>query len=296
MSGLTHIPVLLEEVLQNLITAEDRLVVDGTLGGGGHTASILERYDHVRVIGIDGDEAALEIARDTLRVRGLEDRATLVRGNFRDVKTIAEGLGVMSVDAVLLDLGTSVYQIMGKRGFSFYDDVDLDMRMDTREDLTAYDVVNRYREEELARILFEYGEEEKSRRIARAIVEARKKRPIATARELADLVAGVKWRRGRIHPATKTFQAIRIETNRELENLKECLEGATELLNPKGRIGVISFHSLEDRIVKETFKGSSRLAVLTKKPIRPERSEVLANAKARSAKLRIAEKRVKGEL
>ena len=180
---------------------------------------------------------------------------------------------------------------MGKRGFSFNDEEALDMRMDMRETLSAHDVVNRYRQDELARILFEYGEEEKSRRIARAIVEARKKKPIDTAKELGEIVAKVKWRRGRIHPATKTFQAIRIETNHELENLKTGVESAIEMLNPKGRIGVISFHSLEDRMMKETFRNSPALAVLTKKPIRPERKEALANPRSRSAKLRVGEKK-----
>jgi len=170
------------------------------------------------------------------------------------------------------------------------------MRMDTRETLTAHDVVNNYREDELSRILFEFGEEEKSRRIARAIVEARKKGPINTAKELADLVAKIKRRKGRIHPATKTFQALRIETNRELESLKTGLEDAIDLLNPKGRIGVISFHSLEDRMVKETFRNSPTLTNLTKKPIRPTREEALTNPRSRSAKLRIAEKERKDTL
>ena len=288
MNGVRHIPVLLEEVLHNLVNVEDGLFVDATLGGGGHTSRILERYEHLRIIGIDADEVALTIAKEALR--GFKDRVTLVRGNFKTLKEILLGMGVSSIDGILFDLGTSTYQIMGKRGFSFNDEEALDMRMDMRETLSAHDVVNRYRQDELARILFEFGEEEKSRKIARAIVEARKKKHIDTAKELGDLVARVKWRRGRIHPATKTFQAIRIETNHELDNLKTGLGSAIEMLNPKGRIGVITFHSLEDRIVKETFKNSPALGVLTKKPIRPERKEALANPRSRSAKLRIAEK------
>ncbi len=288
MNDVKHISVLPEEVLHNLVSVEDGLFVDATVGGGGHAYRILERYEHLRIIGIDADDAALAIARETLR--GFKDRAILVRGNFRALKEILPGMGVSSIDGVLFDLGTSTYQIMGKRGFSFNDEGALDMRMDMRETLRAYDVVNRYRQDELARILFEYGEEEKSRKIARAIVEARKKKPIETAKELGDLVAKVKWRRGRIHPATKTFQAIRIETNRELENLKTGMESAVEMLNTGGRIGVITFHSLEDRIVKETFRYSPVLKVLTKKPIRPERKEMLANPRSRSAKLRLAEK------
>jgi 16S rRNA (cytosine1402-N4)-methyltransferase len=288
LNGVQHIPVLLEEVLHNLVSVEDGLFVDATLGGGGHAYRILERYEHLRIIGIDADDVALAIAKEALR--GFQDRVTLVRGNFKTLKEILLGIGVSSIDGILFDLGTSTYQIMGKRGFSFNDEEALDMRMDMRETFTAYDVVNRYQQDELAKIIFEYGEEEKSRRIARAIVEARKKKPIDTAKELADLVAKVKWRRGRIHPATKTFQAIRIETNQELENLKTGVESAIEMLNPKGRIGVISFHSLEDRIMKETFRNSPVLTVLTKKPIRPERKEALTNPRSRSAKLRIAEK------
>ena len=288
MNGVQHIPVLLEEVLHNLVNVEDGLFVDATLGGGGHAYRILERYEHLRIIGIDADDVALTIAKEALR--GFQDRVTLVRGNFKTLKEILLGIGVSSIDGILFDLGTSTYQIMGKRGFSFNDEEALDMRMDMRETFTAHDVVNRYRQDDLANIIFQYGEEEKSRRIARAIVEARKKKPIDTAKELADLVAKVKWRRGRIHPATKTFQAIRIETNQELENLKTGVESAIEMLNPKGRIGVISFHSLEDRIMKETFRNSPALTVLTKKPIRPERKEALMNPRSRSAKLRIAEK------
>lgn len=288
MNGIRHIPVLLEEVLHNLVSVEDGLFVDATLGGGGHTYRILERYEHLRIIGIDADDVALTIAKEGLRA--FKDRVTLVRGNFKTLKEILQGMGVSSIDGILFDLGTSTYQIMGKRGFSFNDEEALDMRMDMRETLSAHDVVNSYRQDELATILYEYGEEEKSRRIAKAIVEARKKKPIETAKELGDLVANVKWRRGRIHPATKTFQAIRIETNHELENLKTGVESAIEMLNPKGRIGVISFHSLEDRMMKETFRNSPVLTVLTKKPIRPERTEAITNPRSRSAKLRIAEK------
>jgi len=288
LNGVQHIPVLLEEVLHNLVNVEDGLFVDATLGGGGHTYRILERYEHLRIIGIDADEVALTIAKEALR--GFEDRVTLVRGNFKTLKEILQGIGVSSIDGILFDLGTSTYQIMGKRGFSFNDEEALDMRMDMRETFTAYDVVNRYRQDDLANIIFQYGEEEKSRRIAKAIVEARQKKPIETAKELGDLVAKAKWRRGRIHPATKTFQAIRIETNQELENLKTGAESAIEMLNPKGRIGVISFHSLEDRMMKATFRNSPALKILTKKPIRPERKEALANPRSRSAKLRIAEK------
>ena len=288
MNEIRHISVLLEEVLQNLVSTEDGIFVDATLGGGGHTYHLLNHYRKLRVLGIDADEAALGIAWELLREFG--DRVTLVRGNFRSLKEILQSTGISSIDGILLDLGISAYQVMGKRGFSFHDEERLDMRMDMQERLTARDVVNRYAEADLARILFNYGEEEKSRRIARAIIDARKKAPIDNAKQLADIISRVKRRKGRIHPATKTFQALRIETNHELVNLREVLQSSVEVLNPGGRIGIISFHSLEDRIVKESFRDSRQLRIITKKPIRPQRNEVISNPRARSAKLRIAEK------
>ena len=242
----------------------------------------------MRLIGIDADQAAMEAAAARLEPFG--DRVTLIRGNFRNVKEILEGEGVTSIDGILFDLGLSSFHLAGQRGFSFSDEGALDMRMDEREPLTAQKIVNTYPQQELERILFQYGEEEKGRRIARRIVEERRKRPITSARALADLVLRAKPRRGRIHPATKTFQALRIEVNREVESLKEGMDGAIEVLRKGARIGLISFHSLEDRVVKERFRESSLLKVVTKKPIRPSREEVLRNPKSRSAKLRIAER------
>lgn len=288
MSEIRHISVLLEEVLQNLVSTEEGLLVDATLGGGGHTYNLLNRYPKLRVIGIDADDVALNTAGESLLE--FRDRVTLVRGNFRDLRRILQSTGISSIDGILFDLGTSTYQILGKRGFSFYDEEALDMRMDTREGLTARDIVNRYREADLANILYNYGEEEKSRRIAKAIVEARKTGQIHSAKQLADLVSRVKRRTGRIHPATKTFQALRIETNNELTALSGAIKDSIEVLNTGARIGIISFHSLEDRIVKESFRNSSYLRILTKKPIRPQRKEVLSNPRARSAKLRLAER------
>lgn len=288
MNEIRHISVLVEEVLQNLVSAEVGLFVDATLGGGGHTYHLLNHYRKLRIVGIDADEVALDIARNSLSE--FRDRVTLVRGNFRDLKEILQSTGISSIDGILFDLGTSAYQVLGKRGFSFHDDEALDMRMDTREGLTASDIVNRYREVDLANVLYNYGEEEKSRRIAKVIVEARKKGRINSAKQLADLVSRVKRRTGRIHPATKTFQALRIETNRELTALSTAIQTSTEVLNHGARIGIISFHSLEDRIVKESFRNSPYLNILTKKPIRPQRSEVMSNPRARSAKLRVAEK------
>ncbi|MBA4416442.1 MAG: 16S rRNA (cytosine(1402)-N(4))-methyltransferase [Syntrophus sp. (in: bacteria)] len=286
--GVTHIPVLLEDVIDKLVNDETVLFVDATIGGAGHAYAILERYRNLRLIGIDADEDDLSIAEE--RLHTFIDRVQLIRGNFRDLRQILGDLGIVAIDSILFDLGLSTYQFMGNRGFSFNDDAFLDMRMDNREPVTAYDVVNSYSYEGLRGILEEYGEEYRAPRIARMIVEERKKRPISTARELAHVVSKAKRREGRIHPATKTFQALRIEVNQELENIKTGVKDAITLLAPKGRIGVISFHSLEDRIIKETFKGSDSLALVTKKPIRPERPEILENPSARSAKFRVAEK------
>ncbi|HBE43945.1 MAG TPA: 16S rRNA (cytosine(1402)-N(4))-methyltransferase [Deltaproteobacteria bacterium] len=283
-----HIPVLLGHVIDNLVGAGSRLFIDATIGGGGHAYHILERYKDIRVIGIDIDKDALEIAQRRLWL--FKDRVTLVRGNFRDLKAILKTRGVSSFDAILFDLGLSTYQLMGNRGFSFHSEGPLDMRMDQREKLTAYDVVNRYTYGMLYSILKNFGEEKKASRIARMIVEERKKKPIATAEALSSVVCKVKKRRGRIHPATQTFQAIRMEVNNELHNIEAGIHGAIDMLLPGGRIGVISFHSLEDRLVKNIFRNSPGLLIHTKKPIAPDMVEVRNNPRARSAKLRIAEK------
>jgi len=283
-----HIPVLLGHVIDNLVGAGSRLFIDATIGGGGHAYHILERYKDIRVIGIDIDKDALEIAQRRLWL--FKDRVTLVRGNFRDLKAILKTRGVSSFDAILFDLGLSTYQLMGNRGFSFHSEGPLDMRMDQREKLTAYDVVNRYTYGMLYSILKNFGEEKKASRIARMIVEERKKKPIATAEALSSAVCKVKKRRGRIHPATQTFQAIRMEVNNELHNIEAGIYGAIDMLLSGGRIGVISFHSLEDRLVKNIFRNSPGLHINTKKPITPDMIEVRNNPRARSAKLRIAEK------
>jgi 16S rRNA (cytosine1402-N4)-methyltransferase len=286
--GLTHIPVLLDAVTDNLVGEGTKLFVDATIGGAGHSCHLLERFENLRLVGIDADEEALEIARGKLQP--FANRVTLIRGNFRDLKDLLEAAGVSFFDGILFDLGLSTYQITGKRGFSFDDDCALDMRIDDRESLTAMNVVNEYSYASLIRILEEFGQEEKARKIAKMIVEERKRRPIRVAKDLAHLVSKVKRRSGRINPATKTFQAIRMEVNRELENIRTVLGDAIGMLNQKGRIGVISFHSLEDRIVKETFRGTSSLKIITKKPIRPVLMEIRANPASRSAKLRIGEK------
>lgn len=288
MNGQHHIPVLSEEVYENLISIGCRVFIDATVGGGGHALGMLDRNRDLHLIGIDRDQEALDQARETLKEHS--DRVTLLRGNFRDLNQILQGTGVFSIDGILFDLGISSYQLAANRGFSFIDDEELDMRMDPREEMTAYKVVNYYRQEQIARVLYEFGEEWQSRRIARAIVERRKKEKIQTAKQLADLVASVKKREGKIHPATKTFQALRIAVNDELASLEQGLGEAIPLLNGNGRIGVITFHSLEDRIVKERFRKNESLRILTRKPIRPSLQEIRDNPRSRSAKLRVAEK------
>jgi 16S rRNA (cytosine1402-N4)-methyltransferase len=286
--GSTHTPVLLDEVAGSLIQPDYRLMVDTTIGGGGHTYRILSKYPNLRAVGMDIDEVALEHARE--RLVPFRDRATLKRGNFSELKRILGDEGISAVDAILFDLGVSSYQLEGERGFSFKDEQELDMRMDQRQEFTAYQVVNTYTYEELRKVIAEFGEEYKASQIARAIVNERKKAPIETARALGSLVGRTTRRKGKIHAATKTFQAIRMEVNHEIANLERGLAAAIDLLAPGGRVGVISFHSLEDRLVKTCFKTSPVLAVVTKKPIRPGRDELLNNPRARSAKLRIAEK------
>ena len=288
MSGREHIPVLFQEVLENLISNENGVFVDATVGAAGHSLGLLGRHSKLHLIGIDRDQEALERSRESLKV--YSDRVTLVRCNFGDMKELLHNAGIRSIDGALFDLGISSYQLLSGRGFSFVDDEELDMRMDRTQDLTAYDIVNSYRQDEIARILYEYGEEWQSRRIAKAIFESRKKDRIRTGRQLAEIIASVKRRTGRTHPATKSFQALRIAVNDELQSLVKGMSGAIELLSPGSRIGIITFHSLEDRIVKERFRNDSTLTVLTRKPVRPGPGEVRSNPRSRSAKLRIAQK------
>lgn len=288
MSGRGHVPVLSQEVFENLISAESRIFVDATLGGAGHSLGLLDRNRQLHIIGIDRDQEALNRASETLKE--YSDRVTLLRGNFADLKQLLQDIGVTSIDGILFDLGISSYQLSAGRGFSFSDEEELDMRMDERQKLTAYEIVNSYRTEEIARILYEYGEEWQSRKIAKAIFDSRKKGHIRTGRELAGIVASVKKRTGKIHPATKTFQALRMAVNDELGNLERGMTAAAEILSPGSRIGIITFHSLEDRMVKEYFRNNPALAVLTRKPLRPGLDEVRSNPRSRSAKLRIAQK------
>ena len=283
-----HVSVLVEEVLKHLVWKTDGVYVDCTVGEGGHAFSILSRFPGVQIVGIDRDEEVLEIARKKLEIFG--KRCRLFKAEFSRIDELFHGLQLEKVDGFLLDLGVSTYQLMAKgRGFSFNRDEPLDMRMDLSQFKTAWYVVNTYPEEELERILREYGEEPFARRIARNIVAMR---PINSTGQLVEAVVKAipkKVRRKR-HPATRTFQAIRIEVNDELKNLAKALEKLPDFLNTGGRIVVISFHSLEDRIVKRAFRDDKRLKIITKKVIKPSFEEVKENIRARSARMRVAER------
>ena len=280
-----HKPVLLEEAVDLLLGGGGKIFVDCTVGLGGHARKILEKNPEAFLIGIDRDPYALEIAKENLKE--FDGRFSLYKANYSDFDLVLKEEGIALVDGFLFDLGVSMYQLKSPRGFSFQRDDPLDMRMDPEDRITAYDVVNRYSEKELERIIREYGEEKKARAIAKAIVLQRSKKPIETTKELVDVILSVLKRRGKIHPATKVFQAIRIEVNRELEHLKIALEKVPTYLRSGGRLVVISFHSLEDRIVKKFFKEHShQFKILTKKPITPKREEVMQNPASRSAKLR----------
>ncbi|MDP3730449.1 MAG: 16S rRNA (cytosine(1402)-N(4))-methyltransferase RsmH, partial [Candidatus Omnitrophota bacterium] len=266
------------------------------VGGGGHSEEILKNIlPHGRLIGIDADPDALVIAAE--RLKNFNGSFTLVNDNFRNIDRILKIQNIKNVDAVLLDIGISSYQLDdASRGFSIRSDAPLDMRMDKSSGIAAYDVVNGYKEEKLSEIIEKFGEERFHNRVARFIKDARERKRIETTGELAEIVkraVGYKYRNIKIHPATRTFQAIRIFVNDELGALEEALKSAVFWLKTGGRIAVISFHSLEDRIVKNTFKGYSKLGVLkiiTKKPLIPEREEIIANPRSRSAKLRVAER------
>ncbi len=289
-----HVPVLTAEALQFLQPARGGLFVDCTVGLGGHTRALLEA-GATRVIGLDRDLDALAIARETLAP--WHDRVELVHADYRALDDVLDRRGISLVDGALADLGVSSLQFDAPgRGFSFQRDEPLDMRMDRSGGDTAADLVARSSEEEMADAIFQYGEERFSRRIARAIAAARREAPIATTGQLAAIVRRVIPRRGytRIDPATRTFQALRIWVNRELEGLDRFIETAARRLRAGARLVVITFHSLEDRIVKHTLRALERreaaVTVLTKKPVTPLDDEVQRNPRARSAKLRAAER------
>lgn len=287
-----HSPVLVAETIALLDPHSNQRFIDCTLGDGGHAEGVLARTGpEGRLLGIDADKGSIERAK--VRLKEFGDRALFVHDNFRNLKTIVAEKKFGPAHGVLLDLGWSASQFEESgRGFSFLKDEPLDMRFDpTRTAVTAEDIINAWPEEELVMIFRMHGEEPRSREIAHAIVKERQKMRIKSTRELIEIIETVKKRRGRIHPATQIFQALRIAVNDELAALKEVLPQAAEVVEAGGRIAVISFHSLEDRIVKKFFTLHPRLRAVTKKPVVPSREEVLQNPKARSAKLRVAEKR-----
>ena len=306
-----HVSVLRDETIDGLNINPDGIYVDGTLGGGGHSYQICKRLSPKgRLIGIDQDGEALEAARE--RLKTFEDRITLVRSNYCEIDTILQDLGVAKVDGIVLDLGVSSYQLDNlERGFSYKSDAPLDMRMDLRQIKTAAEVVNNYDEYELYKIIRDYGEDKFAKNIAKHIVKAREQEPLKTTSQLCEVIKAaipMKFQARGGHPAKKTFQAIRIEVNRELDVLKESLDTMIDHLNPGGRMCVITFHSLEDRIVKTKFRENenpctcppdfpvcvcgkvSKGKVITRKPIVPTEQEILENKRAKSSKLRIFER------
>jgi 16S rRNA (cytosine1402-N4)-methyltransferase len=307
-----HIPVMLEPVLELLHCKRDGVYVDGTIGGGGYTRAILDRgATEGVVVGMDWDEEAIGRVRE--RLRGYGERLILEKADFADIRSVLRKHGLETVDGIAVDLGVSSFQLDdSQRGFSFMQEGPLDMRMNRDLSYTAADLVNTLPERELADLIYRYGEERLSRRIARSIVAARKERRISDTRELAELVRRAVPKTKdtfRIHPATRTFQALRIAVNGELDSLERFLPEALDLLKPGGRLCVVAFHSLEDRIVKETFRswaqscrcpreraacvceGKPLVRLLTKKALRPSPDEAERNPRARSARLRAVEKR-----
>ncbi|MBP7804617.1 MAG: 16S rRNA (cytosine(1402)-N(4))-methyltransferase RsmH [Candidatus Pacebacteria bacterium] len=295
---MNHVPVLLHETIEGLAIKEGAVIVDGTLGAGGHSSEIAKKFGkNVTIVGFDLDQSALDLAASSINEAG--GKLIPIHSNFRTIETALPEKGIKKIDGAMFDLGISSMEIGASgRGFSFKYDEPLLMTLQnpiTEETLTAMQVVNSTREEELANIIFEYGEEHFSRGIAKAIVQARKIKKIETSLELAEIIANAVpgfYKKGRINPATKTFQALRIYVNDELGAVKEGLQGAWNLLAPQGRIAVITFHSLEDRIVKNFFRDlpKEQKILHTKKPIVPTREEIIKNPRSRSAKLRIIEK------
>lgn len=296
---MTHIPVLRDESIDGLAIRSGDIIVDGTLGGGGHTFEIIRRFGSgVKVIGLDFDADA--IGRAKARIGELDSDVVFRTIGFQEMDQVLSELNIPHVDRILLDLGLSSFQLeVAGRGFSFLKDEPLLMTMKknpTKEDLTAQDIVNTWEEKTLADIIYGFGEEKYSRKIAKAIVEARSRKQIMTTFDLVGIInsaVGKQYARMKIHPATRTFQALRIATNSELTNLEKVIEKGFSKLSIGGRIAIITFHSLEDRIVKKAFvelKNQGYATVITKKPILPTEKELQENPRARSAKLRILEK------
>jgi 16S rRNA (cytosine1402-N4)-methyltransferase len=306
-----HKSVLLDETIEMLNIKPGGIYVDGTLGGGGHSYEVCRRLGkNGRLIGIDQDEAAIKAGSE--RLKEYQDNVTIIRSNYSSMMQVLKEIGVNKVDGILLDLGVSSYQLdTPERGFSYKENAPLDMRMDTRNPKTAKDIVNGYSENELYRIIRDYGEDNFAKNIAKHIVRVRGEKPIETTDELTDAIKAaipMKIRMKTGHPAKKTFQAIRIELNRELEVLSNSLDEMIEMLNEDGRLCIITFHSLEDRIVKSSFRknedpctcppnfpvcicgNKTKGKVITRKPILPSEEEILENKRSKSSKLRVFER------
>ncbi len=306
-----HVSVLLHETVDGLNVRPDGIYVDATLGGGGHAYEVCSRLnDKGRFIGIDQDADAIKAAGE--RLAGFGEKVTIIRSNYRDMKPQLQSIGVDRVDGIVIDLGVSSYQLdTAERGFSYRVDAPLDMRMDQRQKMTAKDIVNDYSEAELYRVIRDYGEDRFAKNIAKHIVAERGKGPIETTEQLNEIIRHaipMKIRKAAGHPSKRTFQAIRIELNHELDVLKDSLDDMIDMLNPGGRICIITFHSLEDRIVKSSFRKSenpcicpshfpvcvcgrtSKGKVVTRKPILPSKEEMESNSRSKSAKLRIFER------
>ena len=305
-----HKSVLLNETIDGLNIKPDGIYVDGTLGGGGHAYEVCRRLgEKGSIVGIDQDAAAIEAA--SARLKDFGEKVTIVRSNYCDMKSKLHELGIDKVDGIVLDLGVSSYQLdTAERGFSYREDAPLDMRMDTRQKMTARDIVNDYTEADLYRVIRDYGEDKFAKNIAKHIVQARAVKPVETTAELSEIIRAsipMKFQKKSGHPAKRTFQAIRIELNRELDVLRDSLDDMIDLLNPGGRLCIITFHSLEDRIVKSAFRKNenpctcppdfpvcvcgkkTKGSILTKKPILPSEEELEYNSRSKSAKLRIFE-------
>lgn len=305
-----HKSVLLNETIDGLNIKPDGIYVDGTLGGGGHAYEVCRRLgEKGSIVGIDQDAAAIEAA--SARLKDFGEKVTIVRSNYCDMKSKLHELGIDKVDGIVLDLGVSSYQLdTAERGFTYREDAPLDMRMDTRQKMTARDIVNDYTEADLYRVIRDYGEDKFAKNIAKHIVQARAMKPVETTAELSEIIRAsipMKFQKKSGHPAKRTFQAIRIELNRELDVLRDSLDDMIDLLNPGGRLCIITFHSLEDRIVKSAFRKNenpctcppdfpvcvcgkkSKGSIITKKPILPSEEELEYNSRSKSAKLRIFE-------
>ena len=306
----SHVSVLLKECIEGLDIKPDGIYIDGTAGGGGHSFEIASRLTTGKLIAIDRDDAA--IAAASARLAPLGDRAVVVKSNYSEAASVARSLGYERVDGMLLDLGVSSYQLdTAERGFSYNADAPLDMRMDNTKPFSAYNVVNEYSADELKKVIYDYGEERFAPRIASAIVARRQSSPIETTGELVDIIRSAMPAAalsGGHHPAKRTFQALRIEVNGELSVIEPAIRSVADMMNPGGRIAIITFHSLEDRIVKQTYADMAsgctcpknfpvcvcgkkpEVKVISKKPILPSPEELEVNPRSRSAKLRIAEK------